>query len=251
MCRRSCRLGARILPPGSSRADSRTPGCSQSLAGPSPPRPHAAGSPAVCRRGLQGEQGGEGTDWTTGAKRWSLRWRRWGAALRTNALGLRSAPGQVRLAGPWGGALDQVSGLALKGHNAAHLWREEDRQQHLWKVKVRQKKKKHPTSGQNVKANCVERLPRKSACATLAFKVCKGCSCITGSYYGATGSSGKLGRKLEEWLSIAAVYVAWFMQWWRHRNGGNVRFVKWDACFHPTYILYLNWFLCKLANIFP
>lgn len=46
------------------------------------------------------------------------------AALRTYALGLRSAPGQVRLAGPGGGALNQMSWLALKGHDAAHLCRE-------------------------------------------------------------------------------------------------------------------------------
>lgn len=68
--------------------------------------------------------------------------------------------------------------------------------------------KKHPTSGQNVKANRVKRSSRKSACATLPLKVCKGCSCITGSYCGATGNSGKLGRRLQELLSIAAVYVA-------------------------------------------
>lgn len=36
------------------------------------------------------------------------------------------------------------------------------------------KKKKQPTSGQNVRANCNERSPRKRASATLALKVAKG-----------------------------------------------------------------------------
>lgn len=49
-------------------------------------------------------------------------------APRTYALGLRSAPGQVGLAGSGGGSLDQVSWLALEGHDAAHLWREDSRQ---------------------------------------------------------------------------------------------------------------------------
>lgn len=125
--------------------------------------------------GCRGSKEEKGLIVTAGRKRRSLTWRRWGAALRTNALGLRSAPGQVGLAGPGGGALDQVSRLALKGHNAAHLHREEDRQQHLWKVKARQKKKKkHPTSGQNVRANCSERSPRKRASATFALKAAKG-----------------------------------------------------------------------------
>lgn len=35
-------------------------------------------------------------------------------------------------------------------------------------------KKKHPTSGQNVRANCSERSPRKRASATFALKAAKG-----------------------------------------------------------------------------
>lgn len=60
-----------------------------------------------------------------------------GAALRTYALWLRSAPGQVGLTGPGGGALDQVTWLALKGHDAAHLWQEEDSRQRSQKGKIK------------------------------------------------------------------------------------------------------------------
>lgn len=156
-CRRSCRRGARILPPGSSRADSRTPACSQSPAGPSRPRPRAAGSPAVCRRALR--WGGERIDETSMDKRRGLTWRRQRLCVRMHS---GCVPLQVRSG--WQ-VLEEEPWIKCPG------WHWKDTTLPTcgeWRTvgniceKVKEKEKKNATGRRNVKSKLCWKVGKKN-----------------------------------------------------------------------------------------